>query len=40
MPTITKRSAQEVTRILSDILADKRSQEATREFNLVRADID
>jgi HK97 family phage major capsid protein/HK97 family phage prohead protease len=40
MPTVTQRSAADVARIVSEIIADKRSQESTREFTLERAGID
>ncbi|HEX2656123.1 MAG TPA: phage major capsid protein [Xanthobacteraceae bacterium] len=40
MPTITKKSPDEVRRLVSEVLADKRSQESTRDFVLERAAID
>lgn len=40
MPPVLKRSADEAHRLVADALADKRCQEMTREFTLVRADID
>jgi HK97 family phage major capsid protein len=40
MPPTLTRSAEDTNRLIGEILADKRSSEATREFTLERASID